>query len=240
MTRLALVTGGTTGIGAATCRALLAADYTVVANCVAETADTRRFAHDTGIAVHAWDVADAQACEWNVEQIVQHHGPIDVLVNNAGIVRDAMLHRMTPQQWRDVLSVDLDACFNMCRTVVPRMRERRYGRIINIGSVNGLSGQAGQTNYAAAKAGMIGFSKALALESASRGITVNVVAPGYTDTDMLATVPRDVLANIVATIPVGRLVRPEEIARGVVFLAAEAAAAITGTTLNINGGRYMA
>ncbi|WP_044558371.1 acetoacetyl-CoA reductase [Azospirillum sp. B4] len=240
MARVALVTGGITGIGAAISLALRAAGHTVVATYLpTEEATAVAFHQATGLPTAAWDVADFAACADGVAQVTANHGPIDILVNNAGITRDAMLHKMTLEQWRAVIDVDLGGCFNMCRAVIEGMRERRFGRIINISSVNGLSGQAGQTNYAAAKAGLIGFSKALALEGASRNIAVNVVAPGYTKTSMVDAVPADILQGIVNGIPAKRLAQPEEIARAVVFLAAEEAGFITGETLSVNGGKYM-
>ncbi len=240
MARIALVTGGDRGIGAATCKALKVAGYTVAANYSANTAAADRFRSETGIPTYKWDVADFDACQGGVETVTKELGPIDILVNNAGITRDSTLHKMTKEQWRSVIDVDLSGCFNMCRAVIEGMRERRFGRIISVSSINGMAGQFGQTNYAAAKAGIIGFTKSLALEGAGRNITANVVAPGYTDTDMVAAVPADVLKQIVASVPVGRLGKPEEVARGVVFLASEDAGYITGITLSINGGKYLA
>jgi len=239
-TRLALVTGGTEGIGAAISEALLAAGYRVAASYATQHAAADAFATRTGIPVFAWDVADFGQCQEGVARVQAQLGQVDILVNNAGITRDAMLHKMSAAQWRDVIDVDLGGCFNMCRSVVEGMRERRFGRIVNIGSVNGLSGQLGQTNYAAAKAGMIGFTKSLALEGASRNITANVVAPGYADTAMVQAVRPDVLEQILKSVPAGRLATPAEIARGVVFLVADDAGFINGTTLSINGGKYLA
>ncbi|MFG1240302.1 acetoacetyl-CoA reductase [Xanthobacter autotrophicus DSM 597] len=239
MSRIALITGGVTGIGAATCLALKAAGYQVIANYFGNDAEAKEFANASGLPVYAWDVADLDACTKGVADITAQHGPIEVLVNNAGITSDAMLHKMTGEQWRSVIDIDLGGCFNMCRSVIEGMRERRFGRIVNISSVNGLSGQAGQTNYAAAKAGVIGFTKALALEGASRDITVNAIAPGYTQTAMVAAVRPDILEKIIEGVPVKRLATPEEIARGVVFLVADDAGFITGQTLSINGGKYM-
>ncbi|MDZ5648579.1 MULTISPECIES: acetoacetyl-CoA reductase [Nitrospirillum] len=240
MAHVALVTGGITGIGAAVSLALKSAGHTVVATYPAsEEATAAAFRRETGLATAAWDVADFVACAEGIAQVTAKHGPVDILVNNAGITRDAMLHKMTQEQWRQVIDVDLGGCFNMCRAVIESMRERRFGRIINISSVNGLSGQAGQTNYAAAKAGLIGFTKALALEGASRNITVNAVAPGYTKTTMVEAVPAPILQTIVDGIPAKRLALPEEIARAVVFLAADEAGFITGETLSVNGGKYM-
>ncbi|BEP55557.1 acetoacetyl-CoA reductase [Variovorax sp. V118] len=238
--RVALVTGGSSGIGAATAEALLAAGYRVAANFANHAETAHAFAARTGIPVFGWNVADYDACQAGVARVEAALGPVDVLVNNAGITRDAMLHKMSAQQWREVLDVNLGGCFNMCRAAIAGMRERRFGRIVNMGSVNGLAGQVGQTNYAATKAGLIGFTKALALEGASRNITANVVAPGYTDTAMVDAVPPEAMARILATIPAGRLATPSEIARGVVFLAADESALINGVTLSINGGKYMA
>jgi acetoacetyl-CoA reductase len=240
LTRVALVTGGTSGIGAATAEALQSAGYRVAANYGSRSQVAEAFTARTSIAAFAWDVADAQACAAGVARVEAELGPVEVLVNNAGITRDAMLHKMSFEQWKEVLDVNLGGCFNMCRAVIGGMRERRFGRIVNIGSVNGLSGQLGQTNYAATKAGLIGFTKSLALEGASRNITANVVAPGYTDTAMVEAVDAGVMAHILASIPAGRLATPAEIARGVVFLASDDAGFITGTTLSIDGGKYMA
>jgi acetoacetyl-CoA reductase len=237
--RIALVTGGTRGIGAAISEALAAAGYRVAANftCGAEAAEA--FNARTGIRVFRWDVADMAQCAVGVAEVEHALGAIDVLVNNAGITRDAMLHKMAEQDWRTVIEVDLGGCFNMCRVAIEGMRQRRYGRIVNISSVNGLSGQPGQTNYAAAKAGMLGFTRALALEGASRNITVNAIAPGYIETEMVQAVPPEAMQAILKGVPAGRLGTPAEVARGVVFLADEAAGFITGTTLSINGGKYM-
>ncbi|HUN94602.1 MAG TPA: acetoacetyl-CoA reductase [Burkholderiaceae bacterium] len=240
MERVALVTGGIRGIGAATCKALKAAGFRVAANYAANRAAAEAFFRETGIPTYCWDVADFDACQRGVEAVDAAVGPVDVLVNNAGITRDSTLHKMTAAQWHAVIDVDLTGCFNMCRAAIGGMRERRFGRIINVSSINGLSGQFGQANYAAAKAGIIGFTKAVALESAARNITCNAIAPGYTDTDMVAAVGPDVLKQIVASVPVGRLGTPDEIARGVVFLAGDDAGFITGSTLAINGGKYMA
>jgi len=239
-TRLALVTGGTEGIGAAISEALLAAGYRVAASYATQHAAADAFATRTGIPVFAWDVADFGQCQEGVARVQAQLGQVDILVNNAGITRDAMLHKMSAAQWRDVIDVDLGGCFNMCRSVVEGMRERRFGRIVNIGSVNGQSGQIGQTNYAAAKAGMIGFTKSLALEGASRNITANVIAPGYADTAMVKAVRPEILEQVLKAVPAGRLASPAEIARGVVFLVDDDAGFITGTTLSINGGKYLA
>lgn len=238
-TRVALVTGGTAGIGAAISTALLAAGYRVAANYSRNADIAAAFTQRTGIATFAWDVADPQACAAGVARVQSEIGPVDVLVNNAGITRDALLHKMTFEQWREVIDVDLGGCFNTCRAVIEGMRERHFGRVINISSVNALSGQAGQTNYAAAKAGLIGFTKSLALEGAAHNITANAIAPGYTDTAMLNAVRPELLAQILKTVPAGRLATPAEIARGVVFLAAEDAGFINGITLSINGGKYL-
>ena len=238
--RVALVTGGISGIGAAIAEALQAAGRAVAVNFVPGTEGAaREFSERTGIATFAWDVADFEACQAGIRSVEAALGAIDVLVNNAGITRDAMLHKMTPAQWREVLAVDLGGCFNMCRGVIEGMRERRFGRIVSVSSVNGLAGQAGQTNYAAAKAGVIGFTKSLALEGASRNITANAIAPGYTDTAMVGAIRPDVLETILKSVPAGRLARPEEIARAVVFLSADESAFITGVTLSVNGGKYL-
>jgi acetoacetyl-CoA reductase len=239
MARVALVTGGVAGIGAAICRALRQRGYEVAATYVSDIAAAKALREETGIATFQWNVADFDACNNGVAEVTRSIGPIDILVNNAGITRDASLQKMTCEQWHSVIEVDLGSCFNMCHAVIGSMRERRFGRIVNIGSVNGLAGQFGQTNYAAAKAGMIGFTKALALESAARGITVNVVAPGYTDTAMVSAVPREVLDKIIARVPAGRLARPEEVAHAVAFLVSDDAAYITGETLCVNGGQYL-
>jgi len=240
MPRLALVTGGTEGIGAAICEALLAAGYRVAASYATQHAVADAFSTRTGVPVFAWNVADLAACQEGVARVQALLGPVEILVNNAGITRDSMLHKMSAAQWREVIDVDLGGCFNMCRSVIEGMRERRFGRIVNIGSVNGQSGQIGQTNYAAAKAGMIGFTKSLALEGASRNITANVIAPGYADTAMVKAVRPEILEQVLKAVPAGRLASPAEIARGVVFLVDDDAGFITGTTLSINGGKYLA
>ena len=239
MARTAIVTGGVTGIGAATCRTLKQAGCQVVATFFGNTRDAKKFQAETRIPTYEWNVADFSACQRGVAEVVNVIGPIDILVNNAGITQDATLHKMTYEQWRSVIDVDLGGCFNMCRAVIEMMRERRFGRIVNVSSINALAGQFGQTNYAAAKAGIIGFTKALALEGAARGITVNAIAPGYTDTAMVAAVRPDILTRIVASVPVGRLAKPDEIARAVAFLVSDDAGFITGETLSINGGKYM-
>ena len=238
--RTALVTGGTAGIGAATAEALQAAGYRVAVNYGGRQQLAEAFTARTGIAAFQWNVADLAACEAGVARVQSALGPVEVLVNNAGITRDSVLHKMTAEQWKEVLDVNLGGCFNMCRAVIEGMRQRRFGRVINMSSVNGLSGQAGQTNYAASKAGLIGFTKALALESASRNITANAIAPGYTDTAMVSAVPPEVLDQLLKAVPAGRLAKPAEIARCVVFLAADEAGFITGITLSINGGKYLA
>jgi acetoacetyl-CoA reductase len=240
MAHIAVVTGGTRGIGAATAKALKAEGHLVAAVYHGNEAAAEAFARDTGIAIYKWDVADFAACQAGMAQVAAALGPIDILVNNAGITRDAVLHRMSYEQWRTVLDSDLTSCFNMCRAAIESMRARSFGRIVNVTSINGQKGQVGQTNYAAAKAGIIGFTKALALETAAKGITVNAVAPGYVATDMVAAVPQEIVAKITAQIPVGRLGKPEEIARAVAFLAREDAGFITGATLTVNGGQYMA
>lgn len=240
MSRIAVITGGVTGIGAATARLFHLAGYQVIANHYGPEADAAKFAADTGIAVRKWDVSDFGATQTALDAIGRDVGPVDVLVNNAGITHDATLHKMTLEQWKAVLDVDLGGVFNCCRAVIGGMRERKFGRIVNVSSVNALSGQFGQTNYAAAKAGVIGFTKALAQEGAALGIAVNAVAPGYTDTAMVAAVPPKIMASILATVPVHRLGKAEEIARAILFLASDEAGFITGATLSINGGKYMA
>ncbi len=240
MARVALVTGGTRGIGEAVSIALKDAGYKVAANYAGNDEAAAEFKQRTGISVFKWNVGDFDACAAGIKAVEAELGPIDVLVNNAGVTRDAMLHKMSKEQWDDVLNVDLTSVFNMCRHLIDGMRERNFGRIINMTSINGQKGQMGQTNYSAAKAGMIGFTKALAQETAKKGITVNVIAPGYINTEMVAAVPEKVLEGIIATIPVGRLGEPEDIARGVVYLAADDAGFITGSTLTINGAQYIA
>ena len=239
MARNAIVTGGTRGIGAAISEALKAAGYRVAATYAGNDAAAEEFKKKTGIAVYKFDVSDFQACQDAVRQIEADMGPIDVLVNNAGITRDGTLHKMNFEKWNAVIQTNLSSCFNMCRAVIEGMRERKFGRIVNIGSINGQAGQYGQVNYAAAKSGIHGFTKALAQEGAAVGITVNAVAPGYIDTEMVRAVPENVLEKIVAKIPVGRLGKAEEIARGVLFLASDDAGFITGSTLSINGGQHM-
>ncbi|APF36308.1 acetoacetyl-CoA reductase [Chelatococcus daeguensis] len=240
MARVAVVTGGTRGIGAAIARALKAAGHTVAANYAGNDEAAARFKSETGISVYKWDVSDASACADGLARVAADLGPVDVLVNNAGITRDGMFHRMNLEQWQAVIRTNLDSMFTMTRPVIEGMRERGFGRIINISSINGQKGQMGQTNYSAAKAGVIGFTKALAQENAAKGVTVNCICPGYIDTDMVAAVPEDVLKKIIAGIPVGRLGRAEEIAAAVVYLASDAAAFATGSVLTINGGQYIA
>jgi acetoacetyl-CoA reductase len=240
MPRVAVVTGGTRGIGAAIAKALKAAGYTVAANYGGNDAAAQKFKVETGINVYKWDVSSYEACSNGLKQIEADLGPIEILVNNAGITRDAMLHRMKPEQWTEVISTNLNSLFNMCRPLIEGMRARKFGRIINISSINGQKGQMGQTNYSAAKAGEIGFTKALAQESAKSGITVNAICPGYINTEMVQAVPKDVLEkSILPTIPIGRLGEPDEIGRCVVFLASDDAGLITGSTLTVNGGQYI-
>ena len=241
MARVALVTGGSRGIGAAISLALQAAGCKVAATYAGNDAAAASFKASSGIAVYKWDVADAEACKGGIAAVEAELGPVEILVNNAGITRDAAFHRMTLEQWQQVMSTNVDSLFTMTRPVWEGMRARKFGRVISISSVNGQKGQFGQTNYAAAKAAAIGFTKALAQEGAALGITVNCVCPGYIGTEMVKAVPEDVLkAKILPQIPVGRLGEPEEIARCVVFLASDAAGFITGSTLSANGGQYMA
>jgi acetoacetyl-CoA reductase len=237
--RVALVTGGTRGIGRAVSEGLMNGGYRVVASYRDNQTAADAFAEATGIPVYKFDVADFAACAAAVAEIEKEIGPIEVLVANAGIARDAPLHRMDAERWNAVVATDLSGCFNVTRAVIEGMRQRGFGRIVTISSVNGIAGQYGQTNYAAAKAGVLGFTRALALENAARGITVNAIAPGYVDTGMVRQVPPAVLEKIVARIPVGRLGRVEDVARGVLFLVAEGADFITGATIDINGGQLM-
>src|SRR6202163_2986177 len=239
MSRVALVTGGTRGIGAAIAKALKAAGYKVAATYAGNDEAANKFKAETGIAVYKWDVSSFDACAAGLKQVEADLGPGGILVNNAGITRDAMCHRMKPEQWSEVINTNLSSLFNMCRPVIEGMRTRKFGRIINISSINGQKGQMGQANYSAAKAGEIGFTKALAQESAKSGITVNAICPGYIATEMVKAVPKDVLEkNILPHIPIGRLGEPEEIARCVVFLASDEAGLINGSTLTANGGQY--
>jgi acetoacetyl-CoA reductase len=240
MARVAVVTGGTRGIGAAISKALLAAGYKVAATYQGNDEAAAKFKTEAGVQVYKWDVSDYDSCVAGLGKVVEELGPVDVLVNNAGITRDAMLHKMKPEQWYAVVNTNLNSLFNMCRPVIEGMRDRGFGRIINISSINGQKGQMGQTNYSAAKAGDIGFTKALAQENASKGVTVNVICPGYIATEMVMAVPKEVLEkSIIPTIPARRLGQPEEIARCVVFLASDDAGFITGSTLTANGGQYM-
>jgi acetoacetyl-CoA reductase len=239
MARVAIVTGGTRGIGEAISIALRDMGMKVAANYAGNEERARAFAERTGIAAYKWDVADFNACQEGVRQVEADLGPVDVLVNNAGITRDTTIRKMSEQQWQEVIDTNLGGCFNMAKAVFDGMTGRKYGRVVNIGSINGQAGQYGQVNYAAAKSGIHGFTKALAQEGARFGVTVNAIAPGYIDTDMVAAVPEDVLAKIVARIPVGRLGKAEEIARAVAFLVDENAGFITGSTMSINGGQHM-
>jgi len=239
LARIALVTGGTRGIGAAISLALKEAGFSVAANYAANDEVAKAFSDKTGVPVYKFDVSDFEICRQSVSRIEREVGPVEVLVNNAGITRDSTMHKMSYEQWDAVIQTNLTSCFNMCRAVIEGMRERGYGRIINIGSINGQAGQYGQVNYAAAKSGIHGFTKALAQEGAARGITVNAIAPGYIATEMVRAVPEHILEKIIARIPVGRLGEAEEIARGVVFLASDDAGFITGSTLSINGGQHM-
>ena len=239
MGRAAVVTGGTRGIGASISVALKAAGYEVAAIYHASDEAADAFTAGSGVATYKWDVGEFDACTGGIARVEADLGPVEVLVNNAGITRDATIHKMTFEQWNAVIQTDLSSCFNMCRQVMSGMRERGFGRIINVGSINGQAGQYGQVNYAAAKSGIHGFTKALAQEGAAKGITVNAIAPGYVDTDMVRSVPDEVLQKIIAKIPVGRLGQPEDIARGVLFLVADDAGFITGSTISINGGHHM-
>jgi acetoacetyl-CoA reductase len=239
MGRVAIVTGGSRGIGEAISIALRDQGVTVAANFAGNEERAREFTDRTGIKSYKWDVADLDACLAGVAQVESELGPVDILVNNAGVTRDGTMKRMSRQAWEDVIDINLGGCFNMAKAVWEGMNARKYGRIVNIGSINGQAGQYGQVNYAAAKSGIHGFTKALAQEGARAGITVNAIAPGYIDTEMVAAVPPDVLEKIVAKIPVGRLGRADEIARGVTFLCSEDGGFITGSTLSINGGQHM-
>ena len=239
MSRVAIVTGGTRGIGAAISEMLHDKGYKVAANYGGNDARAKEFTDRTGIKAYKWDVSDFDACAAGVAQVKADLGTVDIVVNNAGITRDGTLHRMDQSSWQQVIDTNLGSCFNMCRATIEDMRANKFGRVVNIGSINGQAGQYGQVNYAAAKSGIHGFTKAMAQEGAAQGITVNAIAPGYIDTDMVAAVPDNVLAKIVAGIPVGRLGQASEIARGVCFLAADDAGFVTGSTLSINGGQHM-
>lgn len=238
--RIAVVTGGTRGIGAAISVALKDAGYKVAANYASNDDVAKSFNAETGIATYKWDISDFEACKKGVETVsADLGGPVDVLINNAGITRDGAMHKMTPESWNDVISTNLTSMFNMSHSVINSMRDNKFGRIISISSMNGQLGQFGQTNYSAAKSGIFGFTKALARETAAKGITVNAIAPGYIATDMVKSIREDIMKTIVAGIPVGRLGEPEEVARAVIFLADDHAAFITGETLSVNGGQYM-
>ncbi|MDP6345110.1 MAG: acetoacetyl-CoA reductase [Alphaproteobacteria bacterium] len=239
MARVALVTGGTRGIGRGICEALKAAGYTVAANYAGNDQAAAAFTEETGIPAYKFDVGDFDACQAGATKVAAELGPVEVLVNNAGITRDGTLMNMSHEDWQKVVDTNLGSCFNLCKAVFPGMRDGRFGRIVNIGSINGQAGQYGQVNYAAAKSGIHGFTKALAQEGARYNITVNAIAPGYVDTDMVAAVPDNVLEKIVARIPVGRLGNADEIARAVMFLVADEATFVTGSTMSINGGQHM-
>jgi acetoacetyl-CoA reductase len=239
MARVAIVTGGTRGIGEAISVALKDHGFTVAASYAGNVERAKAFTERTGIATYQWDVADHEACLASCAQIAADLGPIDAVINNAGITRDGTLLRMSYEAWKEVIDTNLGGCFNMAKATFPGMLERGWGRIVNIGSINGQAGQYGQVNYAAAKSGIHGFTKALAQEGAKKGVTVNAIAPGYIDTDMVAAVPAEVLAKIVAKIPVGRLGQASEIARAVGFLCSDDGGFITGSTLSINGGQHM-
>jgi acetoacetyl-CoA reductase len=239
MARVAIVTGGTRGIGEAISVALKNMGVAVAANYMGNDDRAKAFTDRTGIRSYKWDVSDFESCQAGVRQVESDLGPVDILVNNAGITRDATMRRMDHSKWQDVIDTNLGGCFNMAKAVFDGMTSRGYGRIVNIGSINGQAGQYGQVNYAAAKSGIHGFTKALAQEGAKFGVTVNAIAPGYIDTDMVAAVPDEVLQKIVARIPVGRLGSADEIARGVAFLCDENAGFVTGSTLSINGGQHM-
>ncbi|WP_376876867.1 beta-ketoacyl-ACP reductase [Albirhodobacter sp. R86504] len=238
MSKVALVTGGTRGIGASICLAMKNAGYTVAANFAGNEEAAARFTEETGIKTFKWSVADYDACVAGIAQVEADLGPIDILVNNAGITRDAPFHKMTRDQWKEVIDTNLSGVFNMTHPLWSGMRERKFGRIINISSINGQKGQFAQANYSAAKAGDLGFTKALAQEGARAGITVNAVCPGYIATEMVMAVPEKVRESIIGQIPVGRLGEPEEIARCVVFLASDDAGFVTGSTITANGGQY--
>ncbi|NCP14400.1 MAG: acetoacetyl-CoA reductase [Sphingomonadales bacterium] len=239
MGRIAIVTGGTRGIGEAICKRLARQGHTVIANYAGNEEKARAFTAETGIRAYRWDVGDHEATLEGCAQVERDFGPVDIVVNNAGITRDGTLRKVSFDDWNDVIRVNLGGCFNMAKATFPGMCERGWGRIVNIGSINGQAGQYGQVNYAAAKSGIHGFTKALAQEGAKCGVTVNAIAPGYIDTDMVAAVPAPVLEKIVAKIPIGRLGIAEEIARGVAFLTSENGGFMTGSTMSINGGQHM-
>ena len=239
MSRVGIVTGGTRGIGQAVSIALQKDGIEVAAGFVTNDERAREFTRSTGIQAYCWDVADYDACLRAVQEIEARHGPVDILINNAGITRDSTLRKMTPDMWEDVIRVNLGGCFNMSKAVLDGMLSRKHGRIVNISSVNGQAGQFGQVNYSAAKSGILGFTKALALEGAKAGVTVNAIAPGYVETEMVAAVPEEMLQRIIAKIPVGRLAQAHEIASVAAFLCSENAQFITGSTISINGGQQM-
>ena len=239
MARVAIVTGGTRGIGQAICLRLQKQGHLVIASYAGNDEKAKAFTAATGIPAYRWDVGDHEACIHNCNDIAATHGPIDIVINNAGVTRDGVLHKMTFDDWNEVMRINLGGCFNMAKATFSGMRERGWGRIVNIGSINGQAGQYGQVNYAAAKSGIHGFTKALAQEGAKFGVTVNAIAPGYIDTDMVKAVPPAVLEKIVAKIPVGRLGQAEEIARGVAFLTSDNGGFVTGSTMSINGGQHM-
>jgi len=240
MGRVALVTGGSRGIGAAIAVALKNAGYTVAANYAGNDEAAAKFTAETGIPTYKWSVADYDACTAGIAKVEAELGPVEVLINNAGITRDAPFHKMSPQQWKEVIDTNLTGVFNMTHPIWPGMRERKFGRVITISSINGQKGQFGQVNYSAAKAGDIGFTRALAQEGARAGVTVNAICPGYIATEMVMAVPEKVRESIIGQIPVGRLGEPEEIARCVVFLASDEAGFITGSTISANGGQFFA
>jgi acetoacetyl-CoA reductase len=240
MSRVAVVTGGTQGIGAAIATALKGAGFHVAAVYAGNDEKAQKFKAKTDINVYKWDVADVEACAKGLAQIEADLGPVDVLINNAGIARDSMFHKMTFEHWKAVLDTNLNSMFAMTRPVIEGMRARGFGRIVNISSINGQKGQMGQTNYSASKAGIIGFTKALALENANKGVTVNVVCPGYINTDMMAAIPEEVLKKIIATIPMGRLGEADEVAEAVLYLVSEKAAFMTGAVMTLNGAQYIA
>jgi acetoacetyl-CoA reductase len=240
MSKVALVTGGTRGIGAAISKALKSDGYDVIANYFSNDKIAQEFHNETKIHIMKWNVANYDECVASIKKVEDiYQTNVSVLINNAGITRDSMLHKMTVESWYDVLNINLNSCFHMCKTTINQMREQKYGRIINISSINAQSGQVGQTNYSAAKSGIIGFTKALARESASKNITVNAIAPGYVATDMTSVIPSEFLQKIISLIPMSRLGQPKDVARAVVFLASEEASYITGETLSVNGGYNM-